>query len=174
MNDNCIANRTKLIDTPIVEMILSNVYRKSKIKFTLPDKKLELDGVNLICLVNGKKTNICIKRNSKKYFDSPNFTFSLNRNRLNVFNNTMFVFIDELNDSIYTVSGTKLLSYIISNSDNLHPSTTNKNVTWLIIPKQDIINMVDGCCSNGIIKCNKNIMNLFSLNRDENLFRYLT
>lgn len=173
MNDNCIANRTKLIDTPIVEMILSNLYRKSKIKFMLPDKKLELDGINLISLVNGKKTNICIKRNSKKYFDSQNFTFSLNRNRLNVFNNTMFVFIDELNDSIYTVSGTKLLSYIISNSDNLHPSTTNKNVTWLIIPKQDVINMACDRC-NGIIKCNKNIMNLFSLNRDENLYKLLS
>ena len=173
MNDNCIANRTKLIDTPIVEMILSNLYRKSKIKFMLPDKKLELDGINLISLVNGKKTNICIKRNSKKYFDSQNFTFSLNRNRLNVFNNTMFVFIDELNDSIYTVSGTKLLSYIISNSDNLHPSTTNKNVTWLIIPKQDVINMACDRC-NGIIKCNKNIMNLLSLNRDENLYKLLS
>lgn len=173
MNDNCIANRTKLIDTPIVEMILSNLYRKSKIKFMLPDKKLELDGINLISLVNGKKTNICIKRNSKKYFDSQNFTFSLNCNRLNVFNNTMFVFIDELNDSIYTVSGTKLLSYIISNSDNLHPSTTNKNVTWLIIPKQDVINMACDRC-NGIIKCNKNIMNLFSLNRDENLYKLLS
>lgn len=172
MSDNCIVNRTKLVDTPIVKMILSKTYNKSDIKFMLPDRKLELNGINLICLVNGKKRNICIKRNSQKYFNSQNFTFSLNCNKLNVFNNTLFVFIDELCNSIYIVDGVKLLSYIINNSDKLQASKSNQSMTWLLIPKSDIISMVSEY-SNGIIKYNDQVMNLFSIGRDENLYKDL-
>lgn len=158
--------RSKLVDEPIVEMILSQKFKNSKIKF---NRLTHNSNYSLTASVNGTVKPIIVVRNSSKYFKSPNFLMSLNKNSLSQFNNSMFAFIDEVSNSLYMVDSVNLLMYIIKNSDNLKQSSKD-NVAWIVIPKKDIISLVS---DDGIIKYSNNIATLFSNNRDESKYSNL-
>ena len=119
------------------------------------------------------KRSINVKRNSSKYFNSPNFSIAINKNKLNVYNNTSYVFIDEVADCLYIVDGMDLFKYIIENHDNVRQSEKKPDNFYLIIPKRDIINMI-GDNRDHIIKYNKAIANLFAAGRDESMYMNLT
>ena len=110
---------------------------------------------------------------SSKYFNSPNFSIAINKNKLNVYNNTSYVFIDEVADCLYIVDGMDLVKYIIENNDNVRQSEQKPGNFYLIIPKKDIINMI-GDNRDHIIKYNKAIANLFAAGRDESMYMNLT
>ena len=173
MKSTCAANRAKLVDEPIVEMLLSNKYYKAGIKFMKADLQSDFDGTDIICYANGVKRSLNVKRNSSKYFNSPNFSITINKNKLNVYNNTSYVFIDEVADCLYIVDGIDLVKYIIENNDNVRQSEKKPGNFYLIIPKKDIINMI-GDNRDHIIKYNKAIANLFSAGRDESMYMNLT
>lgn len=173
MKSTCAANRAKLVDEPIVEMLLSHKYYKSGIKFMKADLKSDFDGTDIICYANGTKRSLNVKRNSSKYFNSPNFSIAINKNKLNVYNNTSYVFIDEVADCLYIVDGMYLVKYIIKNYDNVKQSEKKPGNFYLIIPKNDIINMI-GDNRDRIIKYNKAIANLFAAGRDESMYMNLT
>ena len=173
MKSTCAANRAKLVDEPIVEMLLSHKYYKAGIKFMKSDLQSDFDGTDIICYANGVKRSLNVKRNSSKYFNSPNFSIAINKNRLNVYNNTSYVFIDEVADCLYIVDGMDLVKYIIENNDNVRQSEKKPGNFYLIIPKKDIINMI-GDNRDHIIKYNKAIANLFSAGRDESMYMNLT
>lgn len=172
MKSTCAANRAKLVDEPIVEMLLSNKYYKAGIKFMKADLQSDFDGTDIICYANGVKRSINVKRNSSKYFNSPNFSIAINKNKLNVYNNTSYVFIDEVADCLYIVDGMDLVKYIIENNDNVRQSEKKPGNFYLIIPKRDIINMI-GDNRDHIIKYNKAIANLFELGRNEDQYKEL-
>lgn len=172
MKSTCAANRAKLVDEPIVEMLLSNKYYKAGIKFMKADLQSDFDGTDIICYANGVKRSINVKRNSSKYFNSPNFSIAINKNKLNVYNNTSYVFIDEVSDCLYIVDGMDLVKYIIENNDNVRQSEKKPGNFYLIIPKRDIINMI-GDNRDHIIKYNKAIANLFELGRNEDQYKEL-
>lgn len=172
MKDNCAVNRAKLIDEPIVEMLLSRKYLNSGLKFMKSDIQSDFDGTDIVCYFNGVKRNLNVKRNSSKYYSSPNFTISLDKNNLEIFNNTSFVFIDEVADSLYVVDGTALLKYILNNTDNIKQSANNSNKSFVILPKKDILSII-GNSENCVIKYNKQIARLFEMNRDEAKFKNL-
>ena len=88
----------------------------------------------------------------------------------NVFNNSIFTFIDEVADSIYIVSGIKLLAYIIEHADDIQQSEANPKKSWILIPKKDIVNLIIDN-PNSIIRYNKKIAKLFATNRNESLYR---
>ena len=173
MKSTCAANRAKLVDEPIVEMLLSNKYYKAGIKFMKADLQSDFDGTDIICYANGVKRSLNVKRNSSKYFNSPNLSITINKNKLNVYNNTSYVFIDEVADCLYIVDGMDLVKYIIENNDNVRQSEKKPGNFYLIIPKKDIINMI-GDNRDHIIKYNKAIANLFSAGRDESMYMNLT
>lgn len=172
MKSTCAANRAKLVDEPIVEMLLSNKYYKAGIKFMKADLQSDFDGTDIICYANGMKRSINVKRNSSKYFNSPNFSIAINKNKLNVYNNTSYVFIDEVADCLYIVDGMDLVKYIIENNDNVRQSEKKRDNFYLIIPKKDILNMI-GDNRDHIIKYNKAIANLFELGRNEDQYKEL-
>lgn len=172
MKSTCAANRAKLVDEPIVEMLLSHKYYKAGIKFMKADLQSDFDGADIICYANGVKRSINVKRNSSKYFNSPNFSIAINKNKLNVYNNTSYVFIDEVSDCIYIVDGIDLVKYIIEKYDNVRQSEKKPDNFYLIIPKRDIINMI-GDNRDHIIKYNKAIANLFELGRNEDQYKEL-
>ena len=172
MKSTCAANRAKLVDEPIVEMLLSHKYYKSGIKFMKADLQSDFDGTDIICYSNGMKRSINVKRNSSKYFNSPNFSIAINKNKLNVYNNTSYVFIDEVADCLYIVDGIDLVKYIIEKYDNVRQSEKKPDNFYLIIPKRDIINMI-GDNRDHIIKYNKAIANLFELGRNEDQYKEL-
>lgn len=173
MKSTCAANRAKLVDEPIVEMLLSHKYYKAGIKFMKADLQSDFDGTDIICYANGTKRSLNVKRNSSKYFNSPNFSIAINKNKLNVYNNTSYVFIDEVADCLYIVDGMYLVKYIIKNYDNVKQSEKKPGNFYLIIPKNDIINMI-GDNRDRIIKYNKAIANLFAAGRDESMYMNLT
>lgn len=172
MKDNRAVNRAKLVDEPIVEMILSRRYLKSGIKFMKSDLETDFDGTDIICYSNGLKRSLNVKRNSSKYYNSPNFSITLNKNKMNSFKSTSFVFIDEVSDSLYIVDGEVLLKYIIENSRNLRSSDDNGVKFWIIIPKKDILNLISDN-PNSIIKYNKHVARLFELGRNEDQYKEL-
>lgn len=160
------AFRSKLVDEPIVEMILSQKFKNSKIKF---NRLTNNSNYSLTASVNGTVKTIIVVRNSSKYFKSPNFLMSLNKNSLSQFNNSIFAFIDEVSNSLYMVDSVNLLMYIIKNSDNLKQSSKD-NIAWIVIPKKDIVSLV---ADDGIIKYSNNVAELFSNNRDESKYSNL-
>lgn len=172
MKSTCAANRAKLVDEPIVEMLLSNKYYKAGIKFMKADLQSDFDGTDIVCYSNGVKRSLNVKRNSSKYFNSPNFSITINKNKLNVYNNTSYVFIDEVSDCLYIVDGIDLVKYIIEKYDNVRQSEKKPGNFYLIIPKKDIINMI-GDNRDHIIKYNKAIANLFELGRNEDQYKEL-
>ena len=172
MKSTCAANRAKLVDEPIVEMLLSHKYYKAGIKFMKADLQSDFDGTDIICYANGVKRSINVKRNSSKYFNSPNFSIAINKNKLNVYNNTSYVFIDEVADCLYIVDGIDLVKYIIEKYDNVRQSEKKPDNFYLIIPKRDIINMI-GDNRDHVIKYNKAIANLFELGRNEDQYKEL-
>lgn len=172
MKSTCAANRAKLVDEPIVEMLLSHKYYKAGIKFMKADLQSDFDGTDIICYANGMKRSINVKRNSSKYFNSPNFSIAINKNKLNVYNNTSYVFIDEVSDCLYIVDGIDLVKYIIEKYSNVRQSEKKPDNFYLIIPKRDIINMI-GNNRDHIIKYNKAIANLFELGRNEDQYKEL-
>ena len=62
MKSTCAANRAKLVDEPIVEMLLSNKYYKAGIKFMKADLQSDFDGTDIICYSNGTKRSLNVKR----------------------------------------------------------------------------------------------------------------
>ena len=172
MKSTCAANRAKLVDEPIVEMLLSHKYYNAGIKFMKADLQSDFDGTDIICYSNGMKRFINVKRNSSKYFNSPNFSIAINKNKLNVYNNTSYVFIDEVADCLYIVDGIDLVKYIIEKYDNVRQSEKKPDNFYLIIPKRDIINMI-GDNRDHIIKYNKSIANLLELGRNEDQYKEL-
>ena len=172
MKSTCAANRAKLVDEPIVEMLLSHKYYKAGIKFMKADLQSDFDGTDIICYANGIKRSINVKRNSSKYFNSPNFSIAINKNKLNVYNNTSYVFIDEVDDCLYIVDGIDLVKYIIEKYANVRQSEKKPDNFYLIIPKKDILNMI-GDSRDHIIKYNKAIANLLELGRNEDQYKEL-
>ena len=172
MKSTCAANRAKLVDEPIVEMLLSHKYYKAGIKFMKADLQSDFDGTDIVCYANGVKRSINVNRNSSKYFNSPNFSIAINKNKLNVSNNTSYIFIDEVADCLYIVDGIDLVKYIIEKYDNVRQSEKKPDNFYLIIPKRDIINMI-GDNRDRIIKYNKAIANLFAAGRDESMYMNL-
>ena len=172
MKSTCAANRAKLVDEPIVEMLLSHKYYKAGIKFMKADLQSDFDGTDIICYANGVKRSINVKRNSSKYFNSPNFSIAINKNKLNVYNNTSYVFIDEVADCLYIVDGIDLVKYIIEKYANVRQSEKKPDNFYLIIPKKDILNMI-GDNRDHIIKYNKAIANLLELGRNEDQYKEL-
>lgn len=163
-------NRAKLVDEPIVEMLLSRRYYKSGIKFMMADLQSDFDGTDIIIQVNGTQRSLNVKRNSSAYYNSPNFTITLDKNNLNTFNNTTFVFIDEVADALYVVDGLKLLKYVLDNQNKVLPSKTSDTKHFVILPKKELVDMLEDNPS-AIIKYNKQIAKLFELGRDENLYK---
>lgn len=172
MKSTCAANRAKLVDEPIVEMLLSHKYYKAGIKFMKADLQSDFDGTDIICYANGMKRSINVKRNSSKYFNSPNFSIAINKNKLSVYNNTSCVFIDEVADCLYIVDGIDLVKYIIEKYANVRQSEKKPDNFYLIIPKKDILNMI-GDNRDHIIKYNKAIANLLELGRNEDQYKEL-
>ena len=172
MKFTCAANRAKLVDEPIVEMILSHKYFKSGIKFMKADLKSDFDGTDIICYSSGSKRILNVKRNSSKYFNSPNFSIAVNKDNLSVYNNTSYVFIDEVADCLYIVDGITLLKYILENADNVRQSDKKPDNFYIVIPKRDIIAMI-GDNKDHIIKYSKAIAILFANGRDESQFTNL-
>lgn len=161
-----IMNRTTLVDEPIVEMILSKKYASSGISFMK-----DYNSSSTIYCVNGIKRNLIVKRNSSKYYSSHNFFISLNKNKLDVFNNATYVFIDEVADTLYLVDGIELLKYIIDHKDDIVP-IEDSDLSYILIHKADISALTDGN-QNQIIKYNRQFANLFEMFRDENNFANL-
>lgn len=170
--DNSTVNRTRLIDTPIVEMLLSQRFAKSGISFMKEINREDATVNNIICYGNGNSRNLTIKRNSNKYAFSPNFLLNFDKNKLNEFDNTSYIFIDEAANALYIVDGIDLLKYIIGHSIDLNMYENSVTRAWMLIPKSDIISMANDN-SNHIIKYNKRIAQLFAQGRDENLFSNL-
>ena len=173
MKSTCAANRAKLVDEPIVEMLLAHKYFKSGIKFMKADLQSDFDGTDIICYANGIKRSLNVKRNSSKYFNSPNFSIAINKNKVDVYNNTSYIFIDEVADCLYIVDGLDLYKYILEKSDNVRQSDKKADNFYLVIPKRDIITMI-GDNHDHIIKYNKAIANLFAAGRDESMYMNLT
>lgn len=169
--DKCAVNRAKLVDEPIVEMILSRMYLKSNVQFMKSDINADFNGVDIICYSSGIKRNLNVKRNSSKYYMSPNFTITIDKNNLTSFNGSSFVFIDEVADALYIVNGVKLLKYIIDHPNNINTSSDTSKKPWVLLPKRDIVSLIDN--KNNIIRYNKHIAKLFELGRNEDQYKEL-
>lgn len=173
MISTCAANRAKLVDEPIVEMLLSHKYFKAGIKFMKSDLQSNFDCTDIICYADGVKRSLNVKRNSSKYFNSPNFSIAINKNKLDVYNNTSYVFIDEVADCLYIVDGMDLLKYIIDRYDSIRQSDKKADSFYIVIPKKDVIAMI-GDSDDHIIKYSKSIADLFAAGRDESKYMNLT
>lgn len=158
-------NRSALIDEPIVEMLLSKKYASSGISF-----QKEYKNSTLMYSVNGVHRNLFIKRNSSKYYNSNNFFITLNKNRLDVFNNATYVFIDEVSNALYLVDGMSLLKFILNHKDNINQIDNTENY-YILISKADIISLTDS--KNQIINYNNQFATLFKMYRDESNFTNL-
>lgn len=163
-----VANRTKLIDEPIVEMLLSRKYSQSGMKFMKSDSS-NSSCTDISCYYNGTKRLLNVKRNLSRYYNSPNFTVTIHKNKMDVFKDTTFVFIDEVSDCLYMVDGGVLLQYILEHSDKLNAIEGNEHKAYILIPKRDIRKLISDSPTS-IIRYNKAVAKLFELNRDENLY----
>ena len=170
MRVSCAVNRAKLVDEPIVEMLLSRKYLKSGMKFMKADIQSDFEGTDIVCYFNGIVRNFNVKRNSSKYFDSPNFSITVNKNKVTNYQQTIFVFIDEVADCLYVIDGDRLFKYVLENSAKLRP-TEKEDTFFLIIPKRELKQLVPN--EDHIIKYNKNVAKLFELGRDETQYREL-
>lgn len=162
-----LTNRTKLVDQPIVEMILSKRYCKNGIKF-----QQSYNDNSFNYTINSLNRSIHIIRNSCKYYNSHNYSISLNLNKLNIFNNSSFIFIDELVNTMYIVDGMNLLAYIIEKANNIQSDKDDTSKHFILIPKNDIVNLTKDNINN-VIKYNKQIASIFALNRDELKYQHL-
>lgn len=171
MKCNCAVNRAKLVDEPIVEMLLSRKYFNSGIKFMKADIQSDFDGTDIVCYSNGFKKNLNVKRNSSKYFNSTNFTMTINKNKVDIYKATQYVFIDEVSDCLYLIDGELLCKYILDHGAKLR-ETDKENTFFLIIPKTDLAQLAGD--NNNIIKYNKAVANLFDAGRDESMYMNLT
>jgi hypothetical protein len=162
-------SRAKLVDEPIVEMILSYKYFKSGIKFMKADLQSDFDGTDIIAYSNGSKQLINVKRNSSKYYNSSNFTLSVNKNKLDLYNNVLYIFIDEVANCLYLVNGKDLLKYILDKIDNVKQSAKKSNSYYIVIPKSDIRSMI-GDNKDQIITYSSAIAKLFESGRDESIY----
>lgn len=167
--DYSAINRAKLVDEPIIEMLLTKKYAGSSLTFMRSDIHLDYEGVDIVCSSNGTKKYINVKRNSSKHYRSPNFSIALDKNKLDVFKNSSFAFIDETADAVYFVDGAALLTYILEHADRSNAYPNNANKLWIVIPKSDIASI-----SSSIIKYNKGIARLLEMGRDESKFADLT
>lgn len=172
MYNKCAVNRAKLVDEAVVEMVLNHRYEKSGLRIMKSDMDADFSGVDLICYGNGTRKALNVKRNSSKYYNSPNFTMTLDKNKLNVFDNSSFIFIDEVANSLYWVDGVELLKYILEHSHKVQVSKSDASKSYLIIPKSDIILLVSDK-PNGIIKYSKQIAQWLETGRNEEQFRDL-
>lgn len=163
-----VTNRTKLVDEPIVEMLLSRKYSPSGMKL-MKSESPDSSCTDIECYYNGTKRLLNVKRNLSRYYNSPNFTITIHKNKMDVFKDTTFVFIDETSDCLYMVDGGVLLQYILEHSDKLNPIDSNENKAYILIPKRDIRKLI-GNNQTSIIRYNKAVAKLFELNRDENLY----
>lgn len=161
---NSISNRARLVDYPIVELLLSLKYSDSDINFTRSSNETYYYS-------SGNMRRIVTNRNSSKYYNSSNFTLSLDKNNLNVFNNTSYVFIDETLNAMYIVDGVLLLKYIIEHTDNIK-DYDNGSKSYVILPKKDIRSIISDN-PNATIKYNNVIAKLFEDSRDENKFAHI-
>lgn len=168
MKCSAAVNRAKLVDEPIVEMILSRKYFKNGIKFMMADLQSDFDGTDIVCYSDGFRCSINVKRNSSKYYNSPNFTFTINKNKVSSYKTTLFVFIDEVCDCLYMVDGEKLYKYILENESRLRESDRD-NKFFLIIPKNDLAIIAE----DNIIKYSKAVADLFAAGRDESMYMNL-
>jgi hypothetical protein len=161
MKFNGFAARTKLFDEPLVQNLFESKYNKSNIQFVRAP-----DGI-LSYYSSGIKRNVYTFRNSSDYYDSPNFLISVDKNNLAIYNNSSFVFIDELSDCLYVVDGIALLQYLIDHIDNVKQS--NRGIGYyILIPKKDVSNI-----ANTSINYNKQVSDLIEINRDEKHFKNL-
>lgn len=158
MKDNRLAIRTRLIDEPIVEALLLNKYKDSDISFIKHTNYTE-------CYSNGSKKTLVVKRNPSKHYLSSNFSMILDKNNLQLFNNSMYAFIDEVENSLYLVNSTALLEYILKNTSSITDSE-NSNLSLVLLPRKDIRDLV----GYNIVKYDKKIAKLLSDGRDENKF----
>jgi len=165
MKCNSITNRTKLVDTPIVEMILSNKYSKSGIKFLKPSTD-DQNCTDIVYYSNGVKRGLIIKRNASKHYRAFSFSLNINKNKMDCYDGNTFVFIDEVSDCLYIVDGIVLLNYILEHADNVKQSDNGDNY-YIIIPKSDILLQMIPDKSSGVIKYNKSIARLFAMGRKE-------
>lgn len=164
MKDFGIINRTALVDSPIVEMLLANKYRNSNISFLKRDREHPY----ITCVLDGVKKLINVKRNSARHYDSQNFSIIVDKNNLSKFKNSSFAFIDETADAIYFVDGDKLLTYIVEHKNRINVPEHSTSKMWVTLPKSDMV-----LISRSTIKYNKHIAHLFELNRDESKFSNL-
>lgn len=171
MRVSSAVNRAKLVDEPIVEMLLSRKFYKSGLKFMKADLKSDFEGTDIICYSDGFKRNLNVKRNSSRYFDSPNFTLTINKEKVDTYKNTQFVFIDEVADCLYMIAGENLYKYILEKESKLR-ETGKENTFFLVIPKKDLVALVNS--DDDIIKYNKAVANLFATCRDESIYENLT
>ena len=159
-------NRTRLVDAPIVEALLMNKYGKSGVSFIQSSD----DDADFVCYSSGAKRSYCIRRNSSKYYNSPNFTVTLDKNRLYKFNNTSYVFIDEVLNCLYIVDGIDLLTYIVEHPERINGCEDSDSRAWVILPKKDIRDIISDN-PNSTIKYNKQISSIFANCRDENNYK---
>lgn len=171
IKDSCTANRTRLVDEPIVEMLLNKKYAKSGIKF-MRSSSTDSDCTDIVCYGNGARKYLNIRRNSSKYYRSPNFSIAVNKNKLGCYNGNTYVFVDEVSDCLYIVDGMQLLNYILEHADNVKQSDNSPNNYYIVIPKSDIALMIADK-NSGIIKYGKSVANLFAIGRDESQFTNL-
>lgn len=170
MKKNSTINRSIIADEPIVELILSNKFAKHGIEFKKNINKNNYLDHAIQYRVNGFIKDLVVKRNSSKYFKSSNFLFTIDKNKLNIFNNASFVFIDEVQNSLYIVDGIELLKYIISHKDKIMVED-DSTVGFILIPKKDIISIVS--CEDNIINYGKQFAGLFEISRNEQKFSNL-
>lgn len=167
MCNSALYNRTKLVDEPIVKSLLVKSFPKSDIRFMT---NTDCNGKMITyCLVNGAKRSLVVNRNVGKHYKSNNFVVSVDKNRLTVFNDSLFVFVDETANSLYMIDGIRLLSYILNNADRLIP-TTHDNVSWLTVPKTDIYDLINDNPRN-VIKYSHSVANMFSVSRNEDQYK---
>lgn len=158
-------SRSTIIDSSIVETVLSNKFSKSNLRFIRDSHTRQ----TLLVCVNGTQKILNIRRNSSKYYNSHNFTVGVDKNNLTVFPNSIYVFIDEVKDCLYMVDGTVLLSYILEHSDELIVNKTNNSKYCMVIPKNNLFNLIKDN-KDSVIHYNKNIAKLLEVNRDESIF----
>lgn len=171
MKRSGINNRTRLVDAPIIEMILNNKYINSGIKFIKSNSDGK-DCTDIVCYGNGTKRGLIIKRNRSKYYRACSFSIEVDKNRMDHYDGDTYVFIDEVSDCLYIVDGVVLLNYMLEHVDNIKQSEFDGNY-YLMIPKSDIVLLMIPDKASGIIKYNKSVARLFAIGRDESKFKDL-
>ena len=94
----------------------------------------------------------------------------MNKNHLDVFNNSTYVFIDEVSNALYLVDGMTLLKFILNHKDEINQIADSDN-SYILISKQDIISMTTS--KTQIIRYNDQFASLFAMCRDESNFTNL-